>query len=255
MATITTVIVDDEPLARAAAAQLLALDPDLVLAGEAADGRSALALLRRVQPDLVLLDLDLPDQTGLGLLGQLPEERRPEVIFMTAHGEFARQAFDVHAVDYLMKPCTDARFREAVARLRRRRGRTSLAALAAQLDSLLQRVQAPPPARTPDRLTVRSGGELHVFATDQIKWVEGQGDYLKIHGTGGSALVRETMRHFLGRVDPARFVRVHKSAIVNLAFVRRLEPIYSGDYRLELQDNTVLRVSRNYRTALRAALG
>jgi two-component system LytT family response regulator len=261
MPHLNAVIVDDEPLARAALRRLLDAEADITVAGEAADGRAALELIRRVAPDLVFLDVQLPDMTGPEILRQLPAGRRPAVIFVTAHGGHALQAFELHAVDYLLKPYADERFHLALARARRVRTQPTMASLLALVDGLLRhwpaaaRPEPAAPAMVPDQLIAKSGTELHVFKAGQVKWVQGQGDYLKIHSAAGNALVRETMGNFLGRVPPGRFVRVHKSAIVNLAFVRRLESIHSGDYRLELTDGALLRVSRSYRVHLRRALG
>ncbi|HEY0864044.1 MAG TPA: LytTR family DNA-binding domain-containing protein [Lacunisphaera sp.] len=259
MTPLNAVIIDDEPLARAALRRLLGAEPDIAIAGEAADGDAALALLQHTMPDLVFLDVQLPGLTGPEILRRLPVGRRPAVIFVTAHGGHALQAFELHAVDYLLKPYTDERFHLALARARRQRAQPTMASLLALVDGLLRHWPAAarpaPVVPAPDQLIAKSGTELHVFRTGQVKWVQGQGDYLKIHSAAGNALVRETMGGFLGRVPPGRFIRVHKSAIVNLAFVRRLESIHSGDYRLELTDGTVLRVSRTYREQLRRALG
>jgi two-component system LytT family response regulator len=261
MPRLNAVIIDDEPLARAALVRLLGPERDIAIVGEAADGGSALELMQHVTPDLVLLDVQLPDMTGLEILQQLPGPRRPAVIFVTAHGGFALKAFELQAVDYLLKPYTDERFHQALARIRRQRLQPTLASLSALVDALRRdwpeapRTQPVALPEAADQLVAKSGTNLHVFKTGQIKWVEAQGDYLRIHSATGNVLVRETMRHFLARVQPARFVRVHKSTIVNIAFVRRLESIHSGDYRLELVDGTVLRVSRSYREHLRLALG
>lgn len=261
MTRLNAVIIDDEPLARAALRRLLGTEADITIAGEAADGHTALELIGRVTPDLVFLDVQLPGLTGPEVVRQLPAGRRPAVIFVTAHGGHALQAFELRAVDYLLKPYTAERFHLALARARRARAEPTMASLLALVDGLLRHwpaaVRPAPvaPVLAPDQLIAKSGTELHVFKAGQVKWVQGQGDYLKIHSAAGNALVRETMGSFLGRVPPGRFLRVHKSAIVNLAFVRRLESIHSGDYRLELTDGTVLRVSRNYREHLRRALG
>ena len=261
MTRLNAVIIDDEPRARAALRRLLDAEPDIAIAGEAADGGAALELLQRAAPDLVFLDVGLPDMTGVDILRQLPQDRRPAVIFVTAHGGHALQAFELHAVDYLLKPYADDRFHLALARARRARAQPTMASLLALVDGLLRHWPAAAcrepaaPVMASDQIIAKSGTELHVFKAGQVKWVQGQGDYLKIHSTTGNALVRETMGSFLGRVPPGRFLRVHKSAIVNLAYVRRLESIHSGDYRLELSDGTVLRVSRNYREHLRRALG
>lgn len=256
MRPITTLIVDDEPLARAGLLKLLEAESDVSVAGQAADGRAALTLIGSLKPDLVLLDVQLPDMSGFDLLRLIPAERRPAVIFTTAHAGFAVQAFELHAVDYLLKPCAEARFRQAVDRARRMLVEPDAAALLAMVDSLLQHRalrQLARPAGS-ERIVLKSGTDLHVCRAVQVKWVEGQGDYLRVHGVAGNTLVRETMGRFLGRMPAGRFVRVHKSTIVNVDFVRRLESIHSGDCRLELTDGTILRVSRHYREQLCAAL-
>ncbi|MBA4136310.1 MAG: DNA-binding response regulator [Opitutus sp.] len=261
MKLIKTLIVDDEPLARAMVAKLLETEADIELVGEAAEGRAALTLINRAAPELLFLDVQMPGMSGIELLQKLPAAKRPAVIFVTAYDAFALKAFELHAIDFLLKPYTDERFHAALARMRRQLRQADIGALTDRMESLLKTFSsrsahvrsgaaAEVAASAPLQLVAKSGSDIHVFRTDQIKWVEGQGDYLKIHGTAGSALVRETMTHFLGRVPGGQFVRVHKSTIVNLTFVRRLEPIYSGDYRLELTDGTVLRVSRHYREQL-----
>lgn len=264
MKTIKTLIVDDEPLARLMIAKLIEEEHDIELVAQAGDGKSALTLLGRESIDLLFLDVQMPGMSGIELLQKLPATRRPAVIFTTAFDAFALKAFELHAIDFLLKPYTDERFRAALARIRRHLQQPSLADLAQRMEAMLQHFQDRPAADSgtagasprpvasavPTQLVAKSGSDIHVFRSDQIKWVEGQGDYLKIHGTAGSALVRETMTHFLGRVPAGQFARIHKSTIVNVSFIRKLEPIYSGDYRLELTDGTLLRVSRHYREQL-----
>jgi two-component system, LytTR family, response regulator len=262
MPPLNILIVDDEPHARATLRQLLAAEPGVVLAGEAGTAASAAALLETMMPDLVFLDVQLPDGTGLDLLHALPAGRRPSVVFVSGFDRFAVRAFELHAVDFLLKPFSDERFRDALARVRRRRHQTDIEALNVRVDALLQNWTAltrslphAAPVESPRKFVAKSGGDIHVFASEKIKWVEGQGDYLRIHSATGAALVRETMQRFLARATDGRFVRVHKSAIVNLAFVRRLVPLSSGDYRIELLDGAPVRVSRNYVGQLKDALG
>lgn len=261
MKPIKVLIVDDEPLARLMIAKLLESERDIEIVAQAGDGKSALTLLSRETIDLLFLDVQMPGLSGIELLQKLPATRRPAVIFTTAYDAFALKAFELHAIDFLLKPYTDERFHAALARMRRQLQQPSLSELAQRMEALLQQFQEKPAAAptapaalaapgAPVQLVAKSGSDIHVFRSDQVKWVEGQGDYLKIHGSAGSALVRETMTHFLGRVPAGQFVRIHKSTIVNVGFIRKLEPIYSGDYRLELTDGTVLRVSRHYREQL-----
>ncbi|WP_438480879.1 LytR/AlgR family response regulator transcription factor [Oleiharenicola lentus] len=260
MSRINAVIVDDEPLARGTIAKLLGGHADVTVAGEAGNGQSALALLRHLSPDLLFLDMEMPDMTGLEMLKQLPEAQRPAVIFVTSHSAFALKAFECRAVDFLLKPYSDERFHQALARARGELRQPDIAALTKSVEALLQQMPAgaiPPDAKAIDsnRLTVKSGGDIHVLKAEHIKWVEAQGDYLRIHSTTGRTLVRETMGQFLARASTGKFVRVHKSAIVNAAFISRMKPMHAGDCRLELSDGTVLRVSRTYREELRAVLG
>lgn len=255
MKKISTLIVDDEPLARANIVQLLRREAGLELIGEASSGRRALKAIRELRPELVFLDVQMPDLTGVEVLGRLSAAERPAVVFVTAYDAFAIRAFDFHAIDYLLKPYTDERFHEAVMRIRTKLRVTDLRDLNQQVEALIDAYEArdaEPASALPSaaQIVVKSGNDYHVFHPEEIMWVEGQGDYLKIHGKGGTALVRETMLRFLSRVPAQMFVRVHKSTIVNLAFVRKLEPIYSGDYRLVMQDGTELRMSRYYRTEL-----
>ncbi len=262
MPPLNILIVDDEPHARTTLRQLVAAEPGTVLAGEAASAAVAAALLETLTPDLIFLDVQLPDGTGLDLLQTVPAGRRPSVVFVSGFDRFAVGAFELHAVDFLLKPFSDERFRDALGRVRRRLHQADIAALNARVDALLRNwpaLAAPGRSAAPceprEKFVAKSGGDIHVFHPEQIKWVEGQGDYLRIHSTGGAALVRETMQRFLTRAAGGRFVRVHKSAIVNLAFVRRLVPLSSGDYRLDLLDGAPVRVSRNYVGQLKDALG
>jgi two-component system LytT family response regulator len=262
MPPLNVLLVDDEPPARATLRGLLAAEPGVLLAGEAGSVATAAALMETFTPDLVFLDVQLPDGTGLDLLSRMPAGRRPAVVFVSGFDRFAVRAFELHAVDYLLKPFSDERFRDALARVRRRVHQTDIEALNARVDALLRQWPAPgaatrstPPFGDGEKFVAKSGGDIHVFRPEQIKWVEGQGDYLKVHSTQGNALVRQTMKGFLAGAAPGAFVRVHKSAIVNLGFVRRLVPLTSGDYRLELLDGAHVRVSRNYFRQLKDVLG
>lgn len=263
MSPLNVLLIDDDPLARANLSRLLASERDVCVVGEAGDGASALSLLATATLELAFVDVELPDMTGFGLLARLPAARRPAIVFTTGHREFAAEAFEIRALDYLLKPYTDERFHRALDRVRRELRQPAIETIATQLHGLVRRLDgqpsgfsnspfiAPPPEA---QFMAKSGNDIHVFKPDQIKWIEAQGDYLKIHSTLGNALVRETMKGFLARSTPGVFQRVHKSAIVNLRYVRRLVPLNSGDYRLELHDGTPVRVSRNFFSGLKASL-
>jgi len=265
MKPLAAVIIDDEPPARMRVRQLIAGDDEIRVVAEAADGAAALTAIRHHKPDLVFLDVQMPELTGVELLSSLPAGERPAVIFITAYDEFALKAFELHAMDYLLKPFTDVRFLAALDRVKARLRRLDLAAMQAQLERVLADLaqaraasSAPPaaiaPERAPlgkqDRLTVRVSGELLFIRFADLRWVEGAGDYLRLHTRSGTPLIRETFKELLQRLDPARFVRIHKSAVINSSFVAKIRPAASGDYEVELDDGTTLTVSRVFRQNL-----
>jgi len=259
MDKITTLIVDDEKLARRAVRSLLEKDPDIHLVGEAADGAAALDSVRRLQPQLVFLDVQMPLLSGVEVLQHLVPAGRPEVIFVTAFDEHAIKAFELHAIDYLVKPFSDVRFQQALDRAKTRVRSATLAGTERALGQLLEHFKvktpagapaSPPTASATGRLVVKADGELHFVEQRDIRWIEGQGDFVKIHMQKGRLLSRMTMHHVLGQLDPTRFLRIHKSNIVNLSSMRRVKPILSRSLGVELDDGTVVPVGRNYRQDL-----
>jgi two-component system LytT family response regulator len=253
-----TIIVDDEPPACSRLRQLVKSDPELVLAGEAASGHAALELIRRAQPALLFLDVEMPEATGTKLLASLPPGKRPATIFVTAFDQYALAAFDLHAIDYLVKPFTDERWRSAVARVKSRIGRAELDQMEARIERALAAisrggptgVRPGDPVVVVDRLAVRVSGEVHFIKLAEIRWIEGAGDYLRLHCRQGTPLIRDTFKELMPRLDVRQFVRIHKSAAINVACVARLRPAASGDYEVELDDGTVLTVSRVYRESM-----
>jgi two-component system LytT family response regulator len=259
MDRIRTLIVDDEKPARRALRGLLDKDADIEVVGEAMDGERALELVRELSPQLVFLDVQMPILSGLEMLEQLgaATTARPEIIFVTAYDHYALTAFDLHAVDYLVKPFTDARFRTALDRAKTRLRRGSLAATEEALHALLAQLRAmgtpvapPAPANEYARLVVKADGELHFLNQRDVRWVEGQGDFVKIHLRERRLLVRLTMNKVESLLDPAQFVRIHKSAIVNLSFVRRVVPMLARSHGMELDDGTALPIGPSYRGVL-----
>jgi two-component system LytT family response regulator len=256
---IRTVIVDDEPAARAAISSLLAGDPEVNLVGECADGRSALQAIRDGAPDLLFLDVQMPEMDGFTLLRELDPAELPVVVFVTAYDQYALRAFEVHALDYLLKPFDDARFREALGRAKQQVRQGKLDALSRQILALLDGMgRAAANERDGQylkRLVIKSGGRVAILAVRDIDWIEAEGDYVKIHAGRAWHLLRETMKRLEVQFDPARFVRIHRSTIVNVERIKELQPYFRGEHVVILHDGTNLKLSRGYKEHLEAALG
>jgi two-component system, LytTR family, response regulator len=251
--TIRTVIVDDEPLARTRIRSLLEREPDVVIVGECADGRQAVNDLRQLEPDLVFLDVQMPALDGFDVLEALDNERLPAVIFVTAHDRYALRAFEVHALDYLLKPFDRERFQKALERVRNQLEHAETAASRQRLLALLEDVQA---ARKPlQRVVIKSEGRVFFVRVEDIDWIEAAGNYLRLHVGRETHLLRETMNGLEGRLDPAQFVRIHRSTMVQFDRIRELQPWFHGDYRVLLRDGTELTLSRGYRQKLQELLG
>jgi two-component system LytT family response regulator len=256
MRSITTLIVDDEKPSRQAIRHLLAKDRDIQVVGEAMDGESAVDKIRDLCPKLVFLDVEMPMLSGMEVLGRIPELERPEVIFVTAYENYARGAFDLYAVDYVMKPFSDSRFATALERAKRRIVDKSLAGPEEAVRALLayfqeagvsSRETASGPTQGYSRLIVKADGQLHFLNQRDIRWVQAQGDYVKIHVKGHGLLVRMTMGKAEHLLDPAMFLRVRKSAIVNLACVRRVKQTQGSNRGMELDDGTTIPIGASYR--------
>jgi two-component system LytT family response regulator len=256
---IRALVVDDEPAARAAIRALLADDTDIHIVGECADGRAALDAIRREAPDLLFLDIQMPEMDGFTLLRRLDPAEIPVVLFVTAYDQYALRAFEVHALDYLLKPFDDERFREAVAHAKQQVRQGKLGALSGQLAALLEGMGRPPAVTSNGqylkRLAIKAGGRVTILGVKDIDWIEAEGDYVKIHAGRAWHLLRETMKHLETQFDPARFVRIHRSTIVNVERIKELQPYFRGEYVVILQDGTSLKLSRGYKEHLEAALG
>jgi two-component system, LytTR family, response regulator len=250
--TIRTAIIDDEPTARRGVKLLLATDQSIELVGEAGDHAAAVSLIVREKPDLVFLDVQMPGGNGFAVLSAVPPALRPEVIFITAFDEYAVKAFEVNAIDYLLKPYEDGRFYEALERAKAAILRKGIEPSADKLAQLLEYLRNPSQVRAldQDRILIKSSGEIHVLKADEIDWIEAEGDYMKFHAVGRSYLMRETMARLEARLDTKRFVRIHRSVIVNIDRVRKFSPSFTGDYAVVLRDGTSLKLSRGYHDRL-----
>jgi two-component system LytT family response regulator len=250
---IRTLIVDDEPLARQRIRTLLEGDPDIEVLGECADGRLAVKAVRDQHPDLLFLDVQMPALDGFGVLEALAGQRLPAVIFVTAHDRYALRAFDVHAVDYLLKPFDKDRFRTALERAKGQIRRDQGGAVDQRLLDLLKDVRE---AKKPlERLVVKSSGRVYFVRVEDIDWIEAAGNYVRLHVGKEDHLLRESMAGLEARLDGTRFLRIHRSTIVHVERIRELQPAFHGDYAVILRDGTELTLSRGYRDRLRELLG
>lgn len=244
-----TLIVDDERLAREKVRRLLETEADVVIVGECSSGAEALAILRGQKVDLVFLDIQMPGLSGFDVLREIGPGSVGHVVFVTAHDEFAVRAFDVQALDYLLKPFDSARFRETLARVRKRGAGELEQRMTALLDQLGAR------ETYAERMLVKGSGRLSFVRVDEIDWIEAADNYVRLHSGRDEHLLRETMNGVEARLDPNRFVRVHRSAIVNVDAVKEVQPMFHGDYEVLLRTGTLVPVGRNYREKLLKTLG
>jgi two-component system LytT family response regulator len=250
--TSRVLVADDEPLARERIRGMLARLPAYEIVGECGDGASTVEAILRERPHIVLLDIRMPELDGFEVLAALEGmDAAPAVVFTTAHSEYAVRAFEVRAVDYLLKPFDRARFERALASAAERRARAP-AQVDDELRSILGTLQSK--ERYPPRFLVRSAGEMYFVRAADIDWIDAQGNYVRLHAAGRTHLVRNTMKEFAAKLDPAVFVRVHRSAIVNIDRVARLEPYVHGEYVITLRDGTRLTSSRAHSEGLHALL-
>jgi two-component system, LytTR family, response regulator len=250
MNKIRAAIADDEPLARRGISQLLAQHDDIAVVAEARNGREAIRVLRNVKPDLIFLDIQMPVVDGFQVIKAVGVKQMPAVIFVTAHDEFAVRAFEANALDYLVKPLQRKRFAEALQRMRERRKSAEAMDLSRKLSSLLA---AQEKERLRQRIVVpTSCGEL-VIDSDEIDWIEADDYYAAIHARNGRHLVRESLTSLMQRLDPAHFIRVHRSAIVNISQVGEVRNA-DGDTKLVLRNGVKVPVSRRRRNITRRIL-
>jgi len=245
--------VDDEPLARTRIRSLLEREPDMTIVGECGDGQQAVSLINELHPDLLFLDVQMPVLDGFGVLESLSIEQIPAVIFVTAYDRYALRAFEVHALDYLLKPFDRDRFQRALARARTELQREEKMEATEKLLALIEDVQS---QRKPlQRLVIKAAGRVFFLRLEEIDWIEAAGNYVKLHVGTETHLLRETMNALEGRLDPQQFVRIHRSTIVHLDRIQELQPWFHGDYRVILHDGTQLTLSRGYRPKLQELLG
>jgi two-component system LytT family response regulator len=271
---IRVAIVDDEQLARERMRSLLSEHSDVELVAECADGAEAIRAIEEKQPDLVFLDVQMPDVDGFevvealerhseeaaeaattsGPTGTTNGSQRPAIVFVTAHDDHALRAFEIHALDFLLKPFDQSRFDKTLARARWQLGQ-SRSTVDARLVALLEDLRAERHGRKhSDRLVVKSAGRVFFLRTEDIDWVEAAGNYVRLHTHNEAHLLRESMKNMESRLDPSTFVRIHRSAIVNIDRVKELEPWFHGEYIVIMRDGTRLTASRVYSDRLSAMI-
>jgi two-component system, LytTR family, response regulator len=245
---VRTLIVDDEPLARDRLRQLLERHPEIELAGECADGRAAVDAIQSTSPDLVFLDVQMPELDGFGVLEAIGNKPMPLIVFVTAHDQFALRAFEVHAVEYLLKPFDRERFEAALQHALDQVKNRATAALDQRQAALLADLKSA--AKTAERLAIKSGGHVVWVGLDEIDWIESADNYVELHVGPKSHLLRETLNALESRLPGDKFVRISRSAMVNPQRIKELHRMVYGGYEILLQNGKRLTLSRRYRDKL-----
>lgn len=245
---IRTIIVDDEPLGRERVRTLLARDDEIEVVGECGDGKKAVAAIEKLKPDLVFLDVQMPEVDGFGVLEAISGAPIPAIVFVTAFDKYAVKAFEVHALDYLLKSFDRERFEATLKRAKLAIRRSRDGALNERLTGLIEDLEAR--RERPTRLVLRTAGRITFLRVDEIDWIEAADNYVRVHVGKEAHLMRETLQSLEKRLDPGKFLRVHRSHLVNLERIRELRPIFHGDYLVKLVNGTELTLSRNYREKL-----
>src|SRR5215831_12158860 len=252
-APLRALIADDEALARKFVRRMLKDDHDIEIVGECSNGKETVSMIRKHKPDVVFLDVQMPEMDGFAVLESIGIDWLPQIIFPTAYEQYAIRAFDLHALDYLLKPFDQARFEDAMKHAkerfrseRRNEGRTQISALLESIKNQPQYV---------DRLVIKAGGRITFLSTNEINWIEADDKYVHLHTSKVSPMVRQTLSAMEAQLDPRKFRRIHRSAIVNVERIKELQPLFNGEHSILLEDGTKLTLSRNYKDKLFELLG
>lgn len=245
---IRTLIVDDEALARDRLRQLLQHHPEIELVGECTDGRQAVSLIEQEDPALIFLDIQIPELDGFEVLDAIDTDPMPVIVFVTAHDQFALRAFEVHAVDYLLKPFDRQRFDTALSRALERVKNRESAAHQERQSAVLTELR--PPGKPLERLAVKSAGRVLLIKVADLDWIQSAHNYVELHVGEQTHLLRETMSSIEGRLPADKFVRISRSVIVNIDRIKELRPLFYGEYTVVLQNGARLTLSRRYRDKL-----
>ena len=246
---IRPLIVDDQLIARELLRRMLKDEPDIEIVGMPTSGTEAVEAINELGPDLVFLDVQMPELDGFGVLAQINRSKMPVVVFVTANDDFALRAFDVHALDYLVKPCTLDRFQTALQRARDQITRRQTKEIHQRLSALLDDVKTQP--LQAERLAIKSGGRIVFLKLNEVEWVEAADNYVKLHVGNEAHLLRETMSALEARLPKERFLRISRSTIVNIEQIKELQPLFHGEYIVILRGGARLTLTRGYREKLR----
>ncbi len=249
----TALIVDDEPLARRSIRKFLKAFPQFTVTGEYGDGATAAVAIRDRRPDLLFLDIQMPEADGFEVISRVGKDAMPVTIFVTAYDRYAIQAFEAHALDYLLKPFSEERFRDALLHAQNNLELGRRQAPYQQLADLLQQLNTQ--KKFAERIPVPAKGRFLFLNVHDLDWVEAEGNYLRLHGNGTSHLVRGNMNEMERKLDPARFMRIHRSTIVNLQRIREVQPWFRGHHRVIMNNGQELKLSRYQKDKLRTLLG
>lgn len=250
---IRVLLVDDEILAREMVREMLTDDPDVEIVGECVNGREAVEVIRETAPDLIFLDVQMPELGGFEVLENLGDAKIPRVIFITAYDQYAVRAFEVHALDYLLKPFDQERFTASWERAKAQLLRERNGGVDQRIITLLEELKAG--TKYLERLVIKSGGRIYFLETNDIDWIEAEGNYVSVHSGKRAHLLRETISSLESQLDPKKFVRIHRSSIIRIDRIQELQPWFHGEYRIILTTGTQLTLSRKYREKLQEALG
>ncbi len=252
-AKIRALIVDDELLARKFIRRMLKHEPDWELVGEASNGKEAVDTIKLQKPDLVFLDVQMPEMDGFAVLEAVGLGQLPEIVFTTAYEAYAIRAFELHALDYLLKPFDQQRFRDAIKHAKERLHSRQQEDGRRQIGALLERMNSKQPYL--DRLIIKADGRITFLSTHEIDWIEADDKYVHLHTSKGARMVRQTLTAMETQLDPAKFVRIHRSTMVNVERIKELQPLFNGEYSLHLEDKTRLTLSRTYKDKLFGLIG
>lgn len=245
---IRTLIVDDEPLARSRLRRLLAGDNSIKVVAECVDAFDAVSAIQDESPDLVFLDIQIPEKDGFAVIDEVGVDKMPYTIFVTAYEQYAIRAFEVDALDYLLKPYSEERFLKALERAKRQLSNSSATEIEKHILEAVEQLRARPDYL--ERILIKTRGRFFFLMVNEVGWIKSEGNYLRLHVRHNSYLIRDTVHNLLSQIDPKRFLRINRATIVNVQMVKELVQIGHGDYNVILKDGTKLNLSRHYRENL-----